>query len=85
MAFEVDTLEILLKEEQDIVDKIFIVEATKTHHPQVDKPLVWDRVKTTDRFRFVNESKIVHVVVDDVDVMTQVTMLITMVMMIKTL
>ena len=59
-----------------------VVEATKTHHPQVDKPLVWDRVKSTERFRFVNESKIVHVVVDDVDVVSQVTMITMMIMMV---
>ena len=32
---------------------------------------MWDRVKSTERFRFVNKSKIVHVVVDDVDVTRQ--------------
>ena len=29
-SFEVDTLEIALREQQDLVDKIFIVEATTT-------------------------------------------------------
>ena len=30
-SFEVDTLEIALKEQQDMVDKIFIVESSATH------------------------------------------------------
>ena len=30
-AFEVDTLEIALKEQMDVLDKIFIVESTVTH------------------------------------------------------
>ena len=30
-AFEVDTLEIALKEQQDMVDKIFIVESSVSH------------------------------------------------------
>ena len=71
LAFEIDTLEIVLREEHDIVDKIFIVEATKTHHPQVEKPLMWDEVKATERFSFLDDDKVVHVVVDDVDAMNQ--------------
>ena len=30
-SFEVDTLEVALKEQQDMVDKIFIVESSATH------------------------------------------------------
>ena len=30
-GFEVDTLEIALKEQQDLVDKIFIVESSASH------------------------------------------------------
>ena len=30
-SFEVDTLEVALKEQQDLVDKIFIVESSATH------------------------------------------------------
>ena len=30
-SFEVDTLEIALKEQQDMVDKIFLVESSATH------------------------------------------------------
>ena len=30
-GFEVDTLEIALREQSDVVDKIFVVESTYTH------------------------------------------------------
>ena len=33
---------------------------------QMPKPLLWERLKFTERFSFVNSSKIVHVVMDDV-------------------
>ena len=33
---------------------------------QERKPLMWERVRATERFSFVNESKIVHVVMDEV-------------------
>ena len=29
------------------------------------KPLMWERLKFTERFSFVNFSKVVHVVADD--------------------
>ena len=46
------------------VDRIFLVEATVTHKG-MRKPLVWDRLKFTQRFSFVNATKVDHVVVDD--------------------
>jgi len=63
-SFEADTLEVALREQQDVVDKIFLVEATTTHKAKL-KPLMWERLKFTERFHFVNSSKVVHVVVDD--------------------
>jgi len=63
-AFEVDTLEIALREQMDLLDKIFIVESTITHKGK-PKPLMWERLKFTERFNFVNASKVVHVVADD--------------------
>ena len=63
-GFEADTLEIALREQQDLVDRIFIVESTVTHKG-LQKPLMWERLKYTHRFSFVNDSKIWHVVVDD--------------------
>jgi len=53
-----------LREQHDQVDRIFLVEATVTHKG-MRKPLVWDRLKFTQRFNFVNATKVDHVVVDD--------------------
>ena len=36
-----------------------------TYSLQTTKPLVWEMVKFTERFDFVNTSKVVHVVADD--------------------
>ena len=33
---------------------------------QERKPLIWERLRSTERFNFVNASKIVHVVMDEV-------------------
>ena len=60
-GFEVDTLEIALREQLDIVDKMFIVESTVTHKG-TEKPLMWPKIMKQDRFSFVNRSKIEHVV-----------------------
>ena len=90
-SFEVDTLEISLREQLDWVDMVFLVEASTTtkgvrkyqkeisqKHRYItakfkrinctkdEKPLLWERLKTTSRFKFVKSSKIVHVVMDDV-------------------
>ena len=70
-AFEVDTLEISLREQLDMVDTVFLVEATTTTKGMV-KPLLWERLKTMSRFSFVNTSKVVHVVMDDVIDMDEV-------------
>ena len=78
-SFELDVLEIALKEQQDLVDKIFLVESSATHRGvrifqilsnfiskfQLTKPLLWESVRLEERFSFVNSSKLVHVVVDD--------------------
>ena len=76
-VLQVDTLEISLKEQLDMVDRysaristlslfclkmisrLFLVEATVTHkgHP---KPLMWERLKFTQRFDFVNSSKVIR-------------------------
>eukprot|EP00894_Picocystis_sp_ML_P001347 jgi/Pico_ML_1/51864/g2688.t1 len=72
LGFETDTLEILLREEVDVVDVIFLVESTRSHNPQgqdprATKPLMWDRLKHSPRFRFVPPDKVVHIVVDDAE------------------
>ena len=67
-GFEPDTLEILLREEMDVVDFIFIVEAQRTHQKEVTKPLMWEALKRTERFAsFVDHKKVVHIVVDEAD------------------
>ena len=71
LGFEVDTLEISLREQLDWVDTLFIVEATTTTKGMV-KPLMWERLRMLPRFSFVNTSKIVHVVMDDVIDMDEV-------------
>jgi hypothetical protein len=65
-GFEVDTLEIHLNEVLDVVDKVFIIESTRTHGGMFRKPLIWDQMNGQERFgRFL--PKIVHFVVDDAD------------------
>ena len=80
-GFEVDVLEIALKHQQDLVDKIFLVESTSTHRGvgsvkcrfsefkfnyfQTTKPLMWERLKFTERFSFVDKKKVLHIIGDD--------------------
>lgn len=63
-GFEVDTLEIALREQLDYLDMIFIIESTVNQKGKV-KPLLWERMKYSDRFSFVNMSKVQHVVMDE--------------------
>ena len=58
-GFELDVLEIALREQQDLVDKIFLVESSATHRGvrifqilsnsistfQLAKPLLWESVR----------------------------------------
>jgi hypothetical protein len=44
-AFEVDTLEIQLREAADLVDHYFLVEATLTHKGE-PKPILWERLRS---------------------------------------
>jgi hypothetical protein len=70
-GFDVDTLEIHLREICDVVDKIFIMEATTSHNGLWNsKPLAWEAVKHQSRFQFCSH-KIVHFVMDDADVTFQ--------------
>jgi hypothetical protein len=66
LGFEVDTLEIHLRELYDVVDYFFILESTRAHLRQVRKPLVWDHIKDQDRFRLFQD-KVVHMVIDDIE------------------
>ena len=73
ISFEGDTLEIALQESHDVVDFIFLVESTRTHSPKgkegrSTKPLMWEALRHTERFRFVSKDKLFYIVVDDVDI-----------------
>ena len=48
LSFEIDTLEIVLKEQVDVVDKFFIVEANFTHHGR-PKPMLWKLLRALIR------------------------------------
>jgi hypothetical protein len=65
-GFDVDVLEIHLRELYDIVDKFFILESTRAHKKLVEKPLMWERIKDQERFLIFHD-KIVHIILDDVD------------------
>ena len=49
-AFDADTLEILLHELNGVVDRVFLLESTKTHNKALGKPLLWDDLKRQARF-----------------------------------
>ena len=63
-----DLLEIHLREVLGLVDVVFLVEATVTSQGQ-SKPLLWERVKNSQRFSFLRDegvmTRVVHLVVDD--------------------
>ena len=63
-GFGVDVLEIYLNEVYDVVDRFFLIEATKAHFRTIRKPLMWERVKDQPRFQKFAD-KIVHLVMDD--------------------
>lgn len=65
-GFDVDILEIHLHEIYDLVDYIFIIESTHAHFAGIEKPLLWERVKSQSRFSKFKK-KIVHMVIDDAD------------------
>ena len=65
-GFDVDVLEIHLRELYDVVDVFFILESTRAHKKLVEKPLIWERIKDQDRFEIFND-KVVHIVLDDID------------------
>lgn len=71
LGFEVDTLEIMLHEMYQVVDKFFIIEWTDSHNPMYfpRKPLTWERIKNQPRFRKFQD-KVVHFTLDDSDAQT---------------
>ena len=73
ISFEADALEISLREAYDVVDYIFLVEATRIHNPKGQdgrgvKPLMWEALRSSERFSFVPREKVYHIIVDDVDI-----------------
>ena len=46
--------------------RIYIFVFITLFYLQRPKPLMWERIKYTDRFSFVNQSQVIHVVVDDI-------------------
>ena len=73
-----DTLEIVLRELSDLVDIFFLVESNVTFKGvmtlttatayysdsfQMRKPLVWDLVRETERFRFLSAGQVQQVVI----------------------
>lgn len=65
-GFEVDVLEIHLRELYDVVDYFFILESTRAQYEMLIKPFLWEKVRLQDRLRpFLD--KIVHIILDDVD------------------
>lgn len=66
MGFDADMLEILFHELNEVTDKFFVMESTRTHNKGIRKALLWDRLKTQRRFEFIQD-KVVHVVLDDTE------------------
>jgi hypothetical protein len=64
-GFDVDVLEIHLRELYDIVDYFFILESTRSHRKHNKKSLIWEKVKTQERFQLFSD-KIVHIIMDDI-------------------
>jgi hypothetical protein len=67
LGYDADTLEVHLQEVYDLVDYFFIAEWTLPHNTHLSrKPLIWDKLKTQERF-LPFQKKIVHLVLDDLD------------------
>lgn len=66
LGFDADMLEVLFHELNDVVDKFFVVESTRTHNKGIHKALLWDRLKDQPRFKML-QNKVVHLVLDDTE------------------
>lgn len=65
LGFDVDVLEVHLRELYDVVDFFFIIESTRTHFHTIKKPLIWESVQSQERFKVFSD-KVVHLIMDDV-------------------
>jgi hypothetical protein len=63
-AFEPDILEAHIREGYDIVDRFFIIEATRSNADHAEKPLVLEHLLRQPRFARMSD-KIVHFILDD--------------------
>jgi hypothetical protein len=63
-GFEADTLEIALREQADLVDRVYIVESTVSHQG-LEKPLAWERLRHSNRFGWLPAGRVRGLVVDD--------------------
>ena len=68
----------MLRELSDIVDTFFLIESNGTHKgvrtlawcwcltniSQMQKPLIWDLVKNTERFQFLSADQVKHIVIN---------------------
>ncbi len=62
-----DVLEVLLHELDNVTDKIFVMESTRTHNKGIRKALLWERLRDQPRFQ-IFQDKVVHLVLDDAEV-----------------
>lgn len=66
LGFDVDSLEIQLNELFGVADKLFIIESTIAQYKFSQKPLIWELLSRTPRFKkFINF--VVHFVIDDAE------------------
>ncbi|KAI9349742.1 hypothetical protein BDR26DRAFT_852703 [Obelidium mucronatum] len=68
-GYDVDTLEIALHQYYNVFDHIFLVESMVTQHRKIRKPLIWEHIKTTPRFKKFAD-KVIHIVDHDATAFT---------------
>ena len=51
LGFDVDMLEVQLHELDNVTDKIFVTESTRTHNKGIRKALLWERLQDQPRFK----------------------------------
>jgi len=66
LGFDIDVLEVHLRELYDVVDYFFILESTRSHFKLLKKPLMWEKVSRQERFKIFSE-KVIHLIVDDAE------------------
>ncbi|KAI9338012.1 hypothetical protein BDR26DRAFT_863441 [Obelidium mucronatum] len=64
LGFDVDTLEIALYQYHNTFDHVFLLESMVVHHHKIRKPLLWETLKSTPRFKKFAD-QVIHIVDDD--------------------